>query len=66
MESRLTELEIRQALQDDLLDELSRTVATQQKQIIALQQELRALCQYLQTIELPARGTPAQEIPPHY
>lgn len=66
MESRLTELEIRQALQDDLLDELNRTVANQQKQIAALQQELRVLCQYIQTMEPASRGTPAQEIPPHY
>ncbi len=66
MESRFTELEIRQALQDDLLDELNRTVANQQKQISELQQELRALCQYIQTMEPAGRGAPAHEIPPHY
>lgn len=66
MEARLTELEIRQALQDDLLDELNRTVAHQQKQITELQKELRALCQYIQTTEPTSRGTPTQEIPPHY
>ena len=66
MESRLTELEIRQALQDDLLDELNRMVATQQKQILALQQEVRSLNQYIQALEPAGRGLPDQEIPPHY
>lgn len=66
MEARLTELEIRQALQDDLLDELNRVVASQQQQINQLQQDLRALYQYFQSLEPAGRGMPAQEIPPHY
>lgn len=67
MESRLTELEIRLALQDDLLDTLNRTVAEQQLQILRLQQELRELYQHLQALEPSARQLPPQqEIPPHY
>ncbi|MBS1154370.1 MAG: hypothetical protein H6R07_294 [Proteobacteria bacterium] len=66
MESRITELEIRLALQDELLDTLNRTVAEQQLQIIRLQQELHGLCQHLQALEPAARNLPAQEIPPHY
>ncbi len=66
MESRLTEFEIRQALQDDQLDELNRTVAKQQQQINQLQDDLRTLCQYLQTLEPAGRSAPAHEIPPHY
>ena len=66
MENRITELEIRLALQDDLLDTLNRTVAQQQLQISQLQQELRGLYQHLQSLEPGARHLPAQEIPPHY
>lgn len=66
MKSRITELEIRLALQDDLLDTLNRTVAEQQLQIIRLQQELHGLCMHLQALEPASRNLPAQEIPPHY
>ena len=66
MENRITELEIRQALQDDLLDTLNSTVAQQQLQIHRLQQELRGLCEHLQSLEPGARHLPAQEILPHY
>ncbi len=66
MESRITELEIRLALQDDLLDTLNRTVAEQQMQILRLQQELHELYRHLQAMEPSARQLPQQEIPPHY
>ncbi len=66
MESRITELEIRVALQDNLLDELNRSLAEQQLQILKLQQELRELYQHLQALEPSARQLPQQEIPPHY
>lgn len=66
MESRITELEIRLALQDDLLETLNRTVAEQQLQITRLQQELHGLCQHLQALEPSSRSLPAHEIPPHY
>lgn len=66
MESRITELEIRLALQDELLDTLNRTVADQQLQIIRLQQELHGLYQHLQALEPASRNLPSQEIPPHY
>jgi len=67
MEDRMTELEIRLAFQDDLLDTLNRTVAEQQLQIVRLQTELRELGDYLRTLEQPAgRGKPEEEIPPHY
>lgn len=66
MESRITELEIRLALQDDLLDTLNRTVADQQTQITRLQQELHGLYLHLQALEPSSRNLSAQEIPPHY
>lgn len=66
MESRITELEIRLALQDDLLETLNRTVAEQQQQILLLQMELRGLYQHLQALEPGGRNLPSQEVPPHY
>lgn len=66
MEDRLTELEIKAALSEDLLDELNRSFFRQQQQIDQLQQALRSLRQQVQS-SLPAEdGQPKDEIPPHY
>lgn len=66
MESRITELEIRLALQDDLLETLNQTVALQQQQIMRLQQEVRSLSDYLQGLDSISKTPLAHEIPPHY
>ncbi len=66
MEDRITELEIRLAFQDDLLDALNRTVAEQQIDLARLQAELVSLSHYIRTLELPGRSKPEEEIPPHY
>jgi len=65
MEDRITELEIRLALQDDLLDELNRVVARQQQQMEWLAQELRRLNDQMRTPD-GSKGSPQYEIPPHY
>ncbi len=66
-EDRLTELEVRLAFQDELLDAVNLTVARQQQQIDLLQSQLREL------YELVRYGAPGSgnaqsqhEIPPHY
>lgn len=69
MESRINELEARQTLADDLLDELSRTIFRQQQQIDQMQQQLRLLWQQMQLTQ--SSGETEQrdlrdEIPPHY
>jgi SlyX protein len=68
MESRITELEIKVALQDDLLDTLNRVVAEQSQQITRLQQELMVLAGNVRTLEADSgRATSLREdIPPHY
>lgn len=66
MESRITELEIRLALQDDLLETLNQAVAMQQQQITQLQMELRGLGQHLQGLESISKTSLADEVPPHY
>jgi len=69
-EKRLMDMELKLVAQDDLLDELNKTVYRQQKKI----DELEALCTALakrlkETSELVAANTaiaPINERPPHY
>ncbi|MBM5571666.1 MULTISPECIES: SlyX family protein [Deefgea] len=65
MESRITELEIRLALQDDLLDDLNQIIARQQQQIDQLRQDIRYLQERSAVPEQGARSL-LDEIPPHY
>ena len=70
MEDRLTELEIKINLTEDLVDELNRTVYRQQQQIDLLQHQLRHLFQQMQPDA--DSSDPAEprnlrdDIPPHY
>ncbi|WP_028450501.1 MULTISPECIES: SlyX family protein [Chitinibacter] len=66
MEERLTELEIRLALQDDLLDELNKLVAQQQRQIDQLVAAVRLLQENQAPAEAAAPRSLFDEIPPHY
>ncbi len=68
MEDRLTQLESKLCLAEDLLDTLNVTVFRQQQQIDQLQAQIRVLYQQMQN----SSGTGAEkrdlrdEIPPHY
>lgn len=66
MESRLSEIEIKLSFNEDLLEELNRTVARQQQQIAALEQQLRDLRLQLQRSTPAEPGASVHEIPPHY
>jgi SlyX protein len=67
MDDRITELEIKLAFQEDLLEALNTTVARQQQQIDLLQEQFRALYQQLRSAaNTAAEADPRQEIPPHY
>lgn len=66
MESRLTELEVKLAFQDDLLDALNLTVTRQQQQIDLLQQQLRLLYQQMRSSNAGDDVPAGHEIPPHY
>ncbi len=67
MEDRLTELEIKTSLAEDLLEELNRTVYRQQQQLDLLQEQLRVLYGQMQAHAEPAEPrTLQEEIPPHY
>ena len=67
MESRLTEIEIKLALTEDLVDTLNMTVHRQQEQIDALQRQVRLLYQQMQSAS-PSAGARdlRDEVPPHY
>lgn len=67
MESRLDELEIKVAYQEDLLDTLNMTVARLQQQCDLLQAQFQALYQQVRTsAPTGAESDPVHEIPPHY
>lgn len=66
MEERITNLEIKFSLQDDLLDSLNQLVARQQQQIDRLQYELVQMAQQLRALEHSRPLSAADDIPPHY
>lgn len=67
MDERLTEIEIKLSLNEDLLDELNRVVYRQQEQIDLLQAQLRHLYAQMRTQSEPAEPRNLrEEIPPHY
>ena len=66
MESRLAQIEVKLTFNEELLEELNRTVYRQQLQIDELHKELQALREQVRA-SVPAEPLdPLQEIPPHY
>jgi len=67
MDARITELEVKLAFQDDLLEALNHTVAQQQQQIDLMQAEMRLLYQQMKTLQPSQMADEADEPPPpHY
>ncbi|MDO9244766.1 MAG: SlyX family protein [Rhodocyclaceae bacterium] len=66
MEERLTELEVKLAFAEDLLETLNHTVYRQQAQIDQLQHELRTLRQQMLQSQPAEQRNLLDEIPPHY
>ncbi len=63
---RMTELEVKFAFAEDMLDSLNATVYRQQQQIERLQREVRELREQI-AATAPAEGRSLRdEIPPHY
>jgi SlyX protein len=66
MEARVTELEVKLAFAEDLLDTLNRTVFRQQERIELLERQVRDL-RALVMQSLPAEQRSLRdELPPHY
>lgn len=67
METRLTNLEVKVAFQDDLLETLNQVVADQQRQIDLLQGEIRVLYDQLKAVQPSLVAMQSEESPPpHY
>jgi SlyX protein len=66
METRVTELEVKLAFAEDLLDTLNATVYRQQQRIEQLERSVRELRQLVvQSLPTEQRSL-RDEIPPHY
>lgn len=66
METRITELEVKLAFAEDLLEALNQTVFRQQEQIDRLQLEVRSLRQQMLQAQPAEQHSLRDEIPPHY
>lgn len=66
-EHRFADLETRLAYQDEAIRSLSDTVVRQQRQLDQLEALTRQLIERVRALNEPVfKGTPADEIPPHY
>ena len=65
VDQRLTELEIKAAFTEDLVEELNRTIVRQQQQIDLLVRELLQLRDQADSAQ-PAFRSLRDELPPHY
>ncbi|VCU72604.1 hypothetical protein PIGHUM_04706 [Pigmentiphaga humi] len=63
---RLTEIEVKLAFTEDLLEQLNQLVYRQQQQIEALARELAAVRQQASAAGPATGGSLRDEIPPHY
>ena len=67
MDQELIDLQTRLAFQDDTLDQLNRTLASQQRQIDQLQQQVEALRNQGKSLTPSNVASPEEETPPpHY
>jgi len=65
-DKRLTELEIKVGLADDLIDQLNQTLFRQQQQIEFLAKELASLRQQMPQERNTQLPSVHDELPPHY
>ena len=66
IDQRLTDLEIKASFQEDLLEELNRTVFRQQQQIDLLVRDVLRLRQQMPEAGAGVLGGAGDELPPHY
>lgn len=64
-ENRLVDIEIKLALQEDLVDTLNQTVYRQSRRIDQLEAMIEKLAERVRTLQESGQG-PLNERPPHY
>lgn len=66
----IRDLQVKVAFQDDLVESLNQMVASQQRTILDLQQQMQVLYQRVESYQNGDTGVehfnPLTEIPPHY
>jgi len=65
-DGRITELEIKVAYQEDLLQALNDVVSDQQRQLIRLEDVCKLLGQRIKNMAEPEGINQGAELPPHY
>lgn len=66
-EERLENIEAKIAFQEDLVEELNKTVYQQQQRLERLETVCESLARHIQSLtEARNEGMPAHEKPPHY
>jgi SlyX protein len=66
-EERLEKIETKLAFQEDLIEELNKTIYQQQKKLEQLEATCEALAKHIASLaESVNSGKPADERPPHY
>jgi len=66
-EERLESIEAKITFQEDLIEELNKTVYQQQKKLERLEAVCESLTKQVQSmVEARSEGMPANERPPHY
>ncbi len=65
-DNRLTELEIKSAYQEDLLQELNKIVSQQQHQILLLEKTCQLLHERMNSLRMENNDEAVDSPPPHY
>jgi SlyX protein len=66
IEQRLETIETKIAFQEDLIEELNKTVYQQQKKLERLEAVCEALARHVDSLAAASEGKEANERPPHY
>ena len=65
-EQRLENIESKISLQEDLIEELNKTVYQQQKKLDQLEAVCRSFASHIASMDAAGEVKPANERPPHY
>ena len=66
IEQRLVNIETKITFQEDLIEELNKTVYQQQQKLDRLEAVCASLARHIESLAAASEGKPANERPPHY